>query len=167
MSKQSAGILVYRIVASGPEVLLAHPGGPFFARKDASVWSVPKGEFGPDEDALVAAKREFSEELGVSPPNGTYTDLGTVRSKSGKVNYIFSVEGNLDATNIKSNMFDLEWPPRSGSMQQFSEVDRVGWFSLEKAAIKLNIAQVELLDRLAEKLGIEPPAPKPEQSSLF
>jgi predicted NUDIX family NTP pyrophosphohydrolase len=167
MSKQSAGILLYRTVNGKLEVLLVHPGGPFFTRKDAGIWSVPKGEFELGEDLMATAKREFQEEIGSPAPAGDYIDLGSVKNKSGKTIYVFATKGDLDARAIKSNLFDLEWPPRSGAIQQFLEVDRAGWFRVDKALIKINSAQAELIERLSEKLDIPMPEPPPVQSSLF
>lgn len=164
MVKQSAGILVYRKRESGLEVLLVHPGGPFWAKKDRGAWSLPKGEFEGD-DGLAAAKREFEEELGSTPPAGSYQELGTVKNKSGKIIYAWTVEGELDIKEIKSNTFSLEWPLKSGKEQEFPEVDRAGWFSLEVAGQKLHEAQVAFIERLADKLGAQ--LHKPEQTTLL
>jgi len=144
--KQSAGILLHR----GGEVLLVHPGGPFWAKKDAGAWSIPKGEYDEGDDPRAAALREFEEELGSALPAGTeLVELGTVKQKSGKRITAFAAEGDLDAETISSNTFEMEWPPRSGRMQAFPEVDRAGWFSIEEAREKLNPAQAEFLVRLA------------------
>ena len=152
--KRSAGILLYRIAAGGaPEVLLVHPGGPFWARKDAGAWSIPKGEHGDDEDPQACALREFEEETGTALPPGALADLGTVRLKSGKHVTAWAAEGDLDADAISSNTFEMEWPPRSGRMEAFPEVDRAGWFGLEAAREKLNPAQAEFVDRLRALLG--------------
>jgi len=152
--KRSAGILLYRIAAGGePEVLLVHPGGPFWARKDAGAWSIPKGEHGDDEDPQACARREFEEETGTALPPGALADLGTVRLKSGKHVTAWAAEGDLDADAISSNTFEMEWPPRSGRMEAFPEVDRAGWFGLEAAREKLNPAQAEFVDRLRALLG--------------
>ena len=143
--KQSAGILLHR----GGEVLLVHPGGPFWAKKDAGAWSIPKGEYEEGDDPRAAALREFEEELGSALPAGTeLVELGTVKQKSGKRITAFAAEGDLDAETISSNTFEMEWPPRSGRMQAFPEVDRAGWFSIEEAREKLNPAQAEFLVRL-------------------
>ena len=150
---RSAGILLYRLVESAPEVLLVHPGGPFWARKDAGAWSIPKGEHDDDEDAQACALREFQEETGTALSPDRLADLGTVRLKSGKLVAAWAVEGDLDAEAITSNTFELEWPPRSGRTQEFPEVDRAGWFRLEAAREKLNQAQGAFLDRLSELLG--------------
>jgi predicted NUDIX family NTP pyrophosphohydrolase len=131
-------------------VLLVHPGGPFWAKKDAGAWSIPKGEHEDGDDARACALREFEEELGTPLPAGAeLTELGTVKLKSGKQVTAFAVEGDLDADTISSNTFTLEWPPRSGRMREFPEVDRAGWFDLETAAEKLNPAQAALLVRLS------------------
>lgn len=164
MAKQSAGILVHRTGINGIEVLIVHPGGPFWAKKDQGVWSIPKGEF-EEEDELEAAKREFQEELGIDPPTGSYRELGTVKNKSGKVIHAWAVEGDLNVRGIKSNTFAIEWPPRSGKQQDFPEVDKAAWVSLEVACQKLNAAQVALVERLADKLEVKIHAP--EQTTLL
>jgi predicted NUDIX family NTP pyrophosphohydrolase len=132
------------------EVLLVHPGGPFWARRDAGAWSIPKGEYSDGEDPLDAARREFAEELGSRAPDGDPADLGEIRQKSGKVVHGWALAGDLDADAIQSNTFTLEWPPRSGRMREFPEVDRAEWFELERAREKINPAQAAFLDRLAE-----------------
>jgi len=148
-TRQSAGILLYRKVENRLEVLLVHPGGPFWAKKDAGAWSIPKGEYEEGDDPRAAALREFEEELGSALPAGTeLVELGTVKLKSGKRITAFAAEGDLDAETISSNTFEMEWPPRSGRMQAFPEVDRAGWFSIEEAREKLNPAQAEFLVRL-------------------
>ena len=132
------------------EVLLVHPGGPFWARKDAGAWSIPKGELEEGDDARACALREFEEELGTALPVGAVlSELGTVKLKSGKQITAFAAEGDLDADDITSNTFTIEWPPRSGKTREFPEVDRAGWFDLEQAREKLNPAQAELLVRLS------------------
>src|SRR4051812_14536465 len=151
--KRSAGILLHRRRDGEREVLLVHPGGPFWARKDAGAWSIPKGEYEEGDDPRACALREFEEELGSPLPAGTeLVDLGTVKQKSGKVITAYAAEGDLDADAIRSNTFAIEWPPRSGRMQEFPEVDRAGWFSLADAREKLNAAAAELLVRLAPLL---------------
>ncbi len=131
------------------EVLLVHPGGPFWAKKDAGAWSIPKGEYGDGEEPRACAAREFEEELGTPlPPEAELAELGTVKLRSGKEIVAFGVAGDLDADAIRSNSFTLEWPPRSGRMREFPEVDRAGWFGLDEAREKLNPAQAALLDRL-------------------
>jgi predicted NUDIX family NTP pyrophosphohydrolase len=142
--------LLHRGGDSGREVLLVHPGGPFWARRDAGAWSIPKGEYTPDEDALAAARREFTEELGVSPPDGDVAELGEVRQKSGKVVRAWALEGDLDVSAVHSNTCEIEWPPRSGKRIEIPEVDRAEWFNLRDAREKINPAQAELLDRLGE-----------------
>jgi predicted NUDIX family NTP pyrophosphohydrolase len=149
---RSAGILLYRITDGVPEVLLVHPGGPFWARKDAGAWSIPKGEYDDTEDAQACALREFEEETGTALSPAALADLGTVRLKSGKQVAAWAVEGDLDADAITSNTLELEWPPRSGRMQTVPEVDRAGWFGLEAAREKLNPAQVAFIDRLRDLL---------------
>jgi predicted NUDIX family NTP pyrophosphohydrolase len=143
--KRSAGVLLRR-QADG-RVLLVHPGGPFWARRDAGAWSIPKGEYEDPEDPEACARREFLEELGVEPPAGL-VDLGTVRQKNRKEVRAFYGEGDLDVSGIVSNTFEMEWPPRSGRMQAFPEIDRAEWFAVEEAREKLIPAQVEFLDRL-------------------
>jgi predicted NUDIX family NTP pyrophosphohydrolase len=153
--KVSAGILLHRRRGDELEVLLVHPGGPFWARRDLGAWSIPKGEYEPGEDPWVAARREFEEELGVPPPDGPAEDLGEIRQKGGKVVHAWGVAGDLDADAITSNTFELEWPPRSGKLIEVPEVDRAQWFTLRRAREQLNPAQVVLLDRLAERV-LEP-----------
>jgi predicted NUDIX family NTP pyrophosphohydrolase len=148
----SAGILLHRRGESGPEVLLVHPGGPYWVRKDDGAWSIPKGELDGDEDPRACARREFREELGAPPPEGTLADLGSVRQKSGKAVIAFAVAGDLDPATLVSNTFELEWPPRSGRTQEFPEIDRAEWFGLDAARAKLNPAQVAFVDRLEELL---------------
>ncbi len=145
----SAGILLYRRVDAGLEVLLAHMGGPFWQRKDDGAWSIPKGEHEGDEDALTVARREFEEELGQPAPARGYLDLGSVRQAGGKTVTAWAVEADFDVTTAVSNMFVLEWPKGSGRMEQFPEVDRVAWFDLATARQKLLKGQLPLLDRLA------------------
>ncbi|EGD55215.1 NUDIX domain-containing protein [Gordonia neofelifaecis] len=148
-AQTSAGILLYRRDGAALEVLLVHPGGPFFARKDDGAWSIPKGLLDDGENPLTAARREFAEETGHPAPTGPAHDLGEVRLRSGKRVVGFAVEGDLDADAIVSNTFEVVWPPRSGKTQAFPEVDRGGWFSLDEARVKLNPAQAAFVDRLA------------------
>jgi predicted NUDIX family NTP pyrophosphohydrolase len=149
VSKTSAGILLHRERDGAREVLLVHPGGPFWARKDAGAWSIPKGEYEKGGDPRACALREFEEELGSPLPAGTeLTDLGTVRQAGGKVITAYAAAGDLDANAITSNTFVTEWPPRSGRTQEFPEVDRAEWFGLDAAREKINPAQAALLDRL-------------------
>jgi predicted NUDIX family NTP pyrophosphohydrolase len=145
--------VLYRRTAVGLEVLLVHPGGPFWARRDLGAWSLPKGEYADGELALDAARREFAEELGSPPPAGDFFDLGEVRQKSGKLVRAWAVSGDLDAAGIVSNEFEMEWPPRSGRSRSFPEVDRAGWFALDEARRRINSGQAPLLDRLQEAVG--------------
>jgi predicted NUDIX family NTP pyrophosphohydrolase len=152
--KRSAGLLVYRQSDDGIEVLLVHPGGPFWAKKDDGAWSVPKGEYEPSEDPLEVALREFEEELGSAPPDpADARPLGELRQSSGKVVTAWAVEGDVDVRGVRSNTFEMEWPPRSGRTQEFPEVDRAGWFDPDEARRKLLRGQVGFLDRLAEQLA--------------
>ncbi len=134
------------------EVLLVHPGGPMWSKRDAGAWSIPKGEYDSDEEPLAAARREFAEELGVPPPDGPARDLGEVRQKSGKVVHGWAVEGDLDVSEISSNTVIVQWPPRSGQPLEIPEVDRAEWFGPELAREKINPAQAVLLDRLSHIL---------------
>jgi predicted NUDIX family NTP pyrophosphohydrolase len=150
VARTSAGILLHRERDGAREVLLVHPGGPFWARKDAGAWSIPKGEYADGEDPRACALREFEEELGAAlPDDAELTELGTVRQSGGKLITAYAAAGDLDATAIASNTFTIEWPPRSGRTQEFPEVDRAEWFALATAREKINVAQAELLDRLS------------------
>jgi predicted NUDIX family NTP pyrophosphohydrolase len=154
MPKRSAGLLVYRRSGDEIEVLLVHPGGPFWGRKDDGAWSVPKGEYEPGEEPLAVALREFEEELGAKPPDPTGAlPLGELRQPSGKVVSVWAVEGDLDVSDVRSNTFEMEWPPRSGRSHEFPEVDRAGWFGPDEARRKLLRGQIGFLDRLAEQLA--------------
>jgi|tagenome__1003787_1003787.scaffolds.fasta_scaffold19955179_2 predicted NUDIX family NTP pyrophosphohydrolase len=164
MPRTSAGILLYRITPAGPEVLLGHMGGPFWAKKDDGGWSIPKGEHGTDEEPVAVARREFEEELGSPPPAGELVPLGELRVTSGKVLAVWAVEGDLDATAAFSNTFELEWPPRSGRVQQFPEIDRAAWFGLDEARSKLVAGQVPLLARLRDQVLRSRPRPFPRRS---
>ena len=153
--RRSAGILLYRVVGDGDggdngrvEVLLGHMGGPFWAKKDAGAWTIPKGEYEADEDPFVAACREFVEETGIALPHGPITDLGEVRQSGGKVVRAWAIEGDLDAATAVSNTFEIEWPPRSGRMTTFPELDRFEWFDPQTARSRIVVAQRQLLDRL-------------------
>lgn len=153
-TRRSAGILLHRPgPGGGPEVLLGHMGGPFWARRDERAWSIPKGEPGPDEELLATARREFEEELGSPVPATEFTPLGEFRQSGGKVVTVFAAAGDLDATAIVSGTFAVEWPPRSGRVQEFPEIDRAAWFDVPTAATKLVAGQVPALDRLLEHLG--------------
>lgn len=167
--KQSAGILVFRRKENIVEVLLAHPGGPFWAKKDQ--WSIPKGELEDNEDHEAAARREFKEELGFEAPQGELIDLGTLKATN-KINQIWAVEGDPDLKQFApESTVTMEWPPRSGQKQEFPESDRIAWFSLFKAKQKLFKNQAEFIDRLAEKLGVsideEPSSEDSSQQALF
>jgi predicted NUDIX family NTP pyrophosphohydrolase len=149
----SAGILLHRRRNGGHEVLLVHPGGPFWARKDLGAWSIPKGELDEGEDPRACALREFAEETGTTAPAGALDELGSVKLKSGKLVHAFALAGDLDPATVRSNTFELEWPPRSGRKRSFPEIDRAEWFALDAARAKLNPAQAVLVDRLEVLLG--------------
>ncbi|MFF7052679.1 NUDIX domain-containing protein [Streptomyces griseorubiginosus] len=149
--RTSAGLLVFRHTENGLEVLLGHMGGPFFARRDAGAWTVPKGEYEPESEAAWdAARREFEEELGLPPPDGEAVPLGEVRQTNGKVVTAWAIEADLDPATVVPGVFSMEWPPRSGRTQEFPELDRVAWFGLERARAVIVKAQAAFLDRLAE-----------------
>jgi predicted NUDIX family NTP pyrophosphohydrolase len=152
MLKTSAGILLYKKVQGVLQVFLVHPGGPYFARKDEGAWSIPKGEIDEGEGPLAAALREFEEETGCRPEGG-FLPLSPVKQKGGKTVLSWSVEGGCDAGAIRSNTFTIEWPPGSGRMQEYPEVDRAGWFTVEEAKRKINPAQAALLDELVSKVS--------------
>ncbi|HMA85707.1 MAG TPA: NUDIX domain-containing protein [Desulfosalsimonadaceae bacterium] len=154
MTKKSAGIFMYRFREMKLQVFLVHPGGPFWSRKDKAAWSIPKGEFDDLEAPLEAAKREFQEETGM-PVTGDFINLGEIKQPGRKIIYVWAVEGDCDPAAIKSNTFEMQWPPNSGKYKSFPEVDRAGWFSLGAAREKLHKGQVVLIDRLAEKLGVD------------
>jgi predicted NUDIX family NTP pyrophosphohydrolase len=151
--KRSAGLLLYRTTDAGVEVLLGHPGGPFWARKDDGVWTIPKGEYADDEDPWAAAQREFREELGLSAPAGPRLDMAPVKQPGGKIITAYAVRGDLDVTHSRSNTFELEWPKGSGKVREYPEVDRVGWFAIDTARAKLLKGQLPLLDQLLEHLA--------------
>jgi predicted NUDIX family NTP pyrophosphohydrolase len=151
-AKQSAGILLFRRVNGDAEVLLGHMGGPFWAKRDVGGWSVPKGEYEPDEAPEAAARREFEEELGMPVPAGDLIPLGTARQSSGKVVTVWALESNLDPSAVVPGTFEMEWPKGSGRTREFPEIDRVEWFDLEQAREKLVAGQRVFLDRLAERL---------------
>jgi predicted NUDIX family NTP pyrophosphohydrolase len=151
MPKKSAALLLYRHVAGQLEVLLVHPGGPFWAKKDDGAWSIPKGEFDEGEDPLAAARREFKEETGMSVHDEAIS-LGTIRQSSAKIIFAWAVQGAFDPSQLKSNLFSMEWPPKSGRKQEFPEVDRAVWFTVPQARQKILKGQTEFLDRLQEKL---------------
>ncbi|MEV6167325.1 NUDIX domain-containing protein [Streptomyces sp. NPDC051954] len=151
--KRSAGLLLFRHTDRGLEVLLGHMGGPFFARRDAGAWTVPKGEYEPDETAWDAARREFQEELGLVPPDGEAIELGEVTQTNRKIVTVWAIEAELDPQAIVPGTFRMEWPPRSGQTQEFPELDRVEWFGLDRARAVIVTAQAAFLDRLAEHSG--------------
>ena len=148
----SAGLLLYRIRHAAIEVLLVHPGGPYWKTKDDGAWSIPKGEFSPAEDPLVAARREFFEETGVAI-EGDLRALKPIQQSGGKIVHAWAVEGDLDPTTIVSNTFEIEWPPRSGRLQSFPEIDRAAWFALPEATRKILRGQMPLLEELAQMLA--------------
>ncbi|MFE2584050.1 NUDIX domain-containing protein [Streptomyces sp. NPDC059378] len=148
--RRSAGLLLFRHTDHGLEVLLGHMGGPFYARKDAGAWTLPKGEYGPEEPAWEAARREFREELGLAPPDGAAIPLGEVRQTGGKTVTAWAVEADLDPSAVRPGTFRMEWPPRSGQVGEFPELDRVEWFGLDRARELVVGAQTAFLDRLTE-----------------
>jgi len=152
MPKRSAGILMYRRAGNELEVLLVHPGGPFWARKDLGAWSIPKGEYSESEDALAVAVRELEEETGCRPA-GDFVPLGEIVQKGRKVVTAWAAEGDFDVTTLQSNEFEMEWPPKSGRKQRFPEVDRAGWFPLGEARRKILESQAEFIDRLSTVAG--------------
>ena len=151
--RQSAGLLLWKHTPQGLRVLLAHPGGPFWRRKDLGAWTIPKGEINPQEEPLAAAIREFEEETGQRPPEDGFLALGEVRQKGGKVVSAWAAPGDLDPETVTSNTFSMEWPPRSGARREFPEVDRAGWFDPATAREKLLPAQAGLVDRLLAIIG--------------
>lgn len=156
MPKTSAGLILFRKTRGKLEVLLVHPGGPLWAKKDLGAWSIPKGELDdghPDGDYLATAKREFEEETGFPPPKGEFIPLGSISQKSGKIVYAWACEGDVDTKAIKSNIFSMEWPPRSGRDQSFPEIDRGEFFTLAEAKRKINSGQIDFLLRLQKARG--------------
>ena len=149
--KQSAGLLLFRRRTSGLEVLLVHPGGPLWARKDEGAWSIPKGEIEENEDVLTAARREVEEETGARPP-GPFISLSPVRQTGGKIVHVWAVESDFEPESLRSNIFDMEWPPRSGNRRSFPEVDRAAWFDLLTAARKILASQAIILQHLADRI---------------
>jgi len=153
VQRLSAGILFYRWVGPRLEVLLAHPGGPVFARRDAGHWTIPKGEPGPDEPLLAVARREFAEETGTQLGSDlALIELGSITQKGGKVVHAWAVEGDLDPASARSNEFEMQWPPRSGVMRTFPEIDRVAWFPPDEARVRIKATQIPLIDRLETAL---------------
>jgi predicted NUDIX family NTP pyrophosphohydrolase len=157
--KISAGLVMYRVRDGQLQVLLVHLGGPFWTRKDAGAWFIPKGELHPEEDQLSAAKREFEEETGLLPEGGAFLPLGSVKQKSGKVVWAWAFEGTCDPVTIKSNTFTMEWPPKSGKQRQFPEIDRAAFFTIEDAQRKIHPAEFEFLARLQKHLSTGGTAP--------
>lgn len=153
MAKRSAGILLFRGRGPALRLLLVHPGGPFWAKKDLGAWSIPKGEYDEGEDPFAVARREFEEELGEPAPAGDAIELGELVQPSRKVIIAFAIEGGFDPSGLKSNLFELEWPPKSGRLQSFPEVDRAQWFTLDEAREKILPGQRPFIDRLLERLG--------------
>lgn len=159
MDKRSAGVLLWKRDRAGVRVLLVHPGGPFWAKKDDGVWSIPKGEFAEREDALATARRELVEELGPeaatlgSRPEGAFEPLGEIMQKGGKLVTAFALEADFDVAKLVSNTFELEWPPRSGGTRAFPEVDRAGWFSLDEARVKILVSQLPFVTAIAERIA--------------
>lgn len=156
MKAVSAGLLLFRQIGPTTEVLLVHPGGPFWAKKDLGAWSIPKGEIPEGESPETTARREFEEELGTRP-EGELIPLGEVRQKAGKVVQAWAVEGNFDLSKVRSNTFEMEWPPHSGKKQAFPEIDRAEFFALDEARKKINPAQAEFIDRLEKLLAHQEP----------
>ncbi|MEU9212678.1 NUDIX domain-containing protein [Streptomyces sp. NPDC048415] len=152
-AKRSAGLLLFRRTDHGLEVLLGHMGGPFFTRRDAGAWTIPKGEYEPDEPSWDAARREFQEELGVPPPDGEAIPLGEVTQTNGKIVTAWAIEADLDPATMVPGTFEMEWPPKSGRRQSFPELDRVEWLDLDRARALIVKAQAEFLDRLTEHSG--------------
>ena len=153
MPKHSAGLLLYRGSGHGLEVLLVHLGGPYWAKRDVGAWTVPKGEYEQGDDPKAAAQREFAEELGSAPPAGRLLDLGEVRQSGGKLTRLWAVSGDLDVDAVRSNSFEMQWPPHSGQRAMFPEVDRAAWFALPAARTKLLASLRPFLERLEEQLG--------------
>lgn len=150
--KVSAGLLVFRGQGASLEVLLVHPGGPFWSKKDDGAWFIPKGEIEPGEEALAAALREFREEVGLEPPAGELLELGSVKNKSGKTIHAWAVAADLDLSGFHSNAVSIEWPPRSGKQREFPEIDRALYYGVEAATVKMHEAELPLVQRLLEKL---------------
>lgn len=158
MAKRSAGVLLWKRERGEIRVLLVHPGGPFWAKRDDGAWSIPKGEFNDGEDALAVARRELVEELGptasvlAAAPDDAFVALGEIKQKGGKLVTAFALEADFDVTQLASNSFELEWPPRSGRKRAFSEVDRAGWFTLDEARVKILASQLMFVTRVAERI---------------
>jgi len=160
MKKQSAGLLMYRRRSGLLQILLVHPGGPFWAKKDIASWSIPKGEYSEGEDPFSVAKREFEEETSFPPRGLAFTPLTSLRQPSGKIVHAWAVEGDCDASAVKSNSFSIEWPPHSGKIQEFPEVDRAEWFAIDEAKLKILTGQRGFLEELEGMTGCkEKPSP--------
>lgn len=171
MKAQSAGLLAYRLTGDEPEVFIVHPGGPFFAKKDKGIWTIPKGLYEQNEKAIQAAKREFEEETGFSVNESELLDLGEIYRSDGKTIKVWAFENDFDESKLKSNYFEIEWPPKSKNLQSFPEVDRGLWLGLNEAAEKLQPSQIPFLKRLADLLHVpfgseDVPSP-PAQNELF
>ncbi|NUK25157.1 NUDIX domain-containing protein [Streptomyces lunaelactis] len=155
VAKRSAGLLLFRGRGTGAEVLIGHMGGPFWQGRDAAAWSVPKGEYTPEEEPMAAARREFEEELGLAPPEGTWLPLGAARQTGGKIVTVWALEGDLDTALFAPGTFTMEWPRGSGRVQEFPEIDRAEWFGVEEAREKLVTGQRVFLERLEELLAAD------------
>ncbi|HKV48624.1 MAG TPA: NUDIX domain-containing protein [Candidatus Acidoferrales bacterium] len=151
MPKTSAGLILYRLQSGKLEVLLAHPGGPFWSKKDEGAWFIPKGELDVDEELLAGAKREFEEETGLKP-EGEFLELGSVKQKSGKTIFAWAFEGDCDSSSLKSNTFTIEWPPKSGRQREFPEIDQASFFTVAQAKVKMHPVEFPLVLRLQELL---------------
>ncbi|MGH9931301.1 MAG: NUDIX domain-containing protein [Pyrinomonadaceae bacterium] len=151
--KQSAGLLLYRLSSGKLEVLLVHPGGPFWKNKDDGSWTIPKGEFDENEDPLTAAKREFEEETGTPAPSGEYIPLQPIKQRAGKMVHAWAIEAEFDSASLRSNTFSIEWPPKSGKQQEFPEIDRAAWMEPEMARRKILQAQVGLVEEVVRVVG--------------
>lgn len=167
MKKPSAGILVYRQHGDSVEVLLGHPGGPFWAKKDLGAWSIPKGEFEAGEEPLAAAKREFFEETDQAAPEGDYLDLGTIKRADGKVIQVWAVSGDMEISGAGKSSVTMEWPPKSGKMITFPEIDRLEWIDINSAGAKMHQGQATFIERLAEQLDAKLEPHEPAQAALF
>ncbi|MBI2009469.1 NUDIX domain-containing protein [Candidatus Saccharibacteria bacterium] len=165
--KQSAGILLYKFDEGELKVLIVHPGGPFFVKKDNGNWSIPKGLYEDNEDPFTAAKREYEEEIGMPPPSEPYLELGEIKRKDGKTIHAWAAEGDVNENKVQSNAFEMEWPPKSGKMQEFPEIDKALWFDINTASSKLQPAQVEFLKRLAKQLNVNFTPKISQQGTLF
>jgi predicted NUDIX family NTP pyrophosphohydrolase len=154
MPKKSAGLMLYRRTEPDPEILLVHPGGPFWRKKDEGAWTIPKGEFSEDEDPLTAAKREFEEETGTKPPAGEFIKLKPIKQANNKIVHAWAIEGEFDPSTLRSNTFQMEWPPRTGRLEEFPEVDRAKWFTPEEARKKILAGQIPLIEELLTVLEL-------------